>query len=253
MSGIITEPMFLETVPKVSGSYKLGSIQALVVAIYEIGCLIGSLIIIGHGDKLGRRRAVLIGATIMLVGTAIQTSSTTLVQLIVGRIVTGAGNGMNASSVPVWQSEMAPPKIRGFLVLFEGALITCGVMISYCINYGFWFCNASFFQWRFPVAFQAFFGIILRILLKEVTQIMARLKQCGTDDEELQKEVKGLKRINEITSGSKLTVKEFFSNGPDMNLWRASVAFAAQALQQIGEINSVTYCKALQNMKNTLA
>ncbi|KAI5237102.1 general substrate transporter [Aureobasidium subglaciale] len=70
---------------------------------------------------------------------------------------------------------------------------------------------------------------------------MARLKQCGTDNEELQKEVKELKRINEMTSGSKLTVKEFFSNGPDMNLWRASIAFAAQAFQQIGGMNLVTY------------
>lgn len=70
------------------------------------------------------------------------------------RIVTGAGNGMNKSSIPVWQSEMAPPKIRGFLVLFEGALITGGVMLSYWINYGFWFYDKSSFQWRFPIAFQ---------------------------------------------------------------------------------------------------
>lgn len=40
--------------------------------------------------------------------------------------MTGVGNGMNTSSIPVWQSEMAPPKIRGFLVLFEGALIAGG-------------------------------------------------------------------------------------------------------------------------------
>ena len=50
-----------------------------------------------------------------------------------GRIVTGFGNGMNTSSIPVWQSEMAPPKIRGFLVLFEGALITGGIMLSYWV------------------------------------------------------------------------------------------------------------------------
>lgn len=87
MSGIITEPIFLGTFPKMAEDYKLGSIQALVVAIYEIGCLIGSFIIIAYGDKLGRRRAVLVGAAIMLVGTAIQTSSTTLAQLIVGRYV----------------------------------------------------------------------------------------------------------------------------------------------------------------------
>jgi len=87
MSGIITEPIFLGTFPKMASDYKLGSIQALVVAIYEIGCLIGSFFIIGYGDKLGRRRAVLVGTLIMLVGTAIQASSTTLAQLIVGRYV----------------------------------------------------------------------------------------------------------------------------------------------------------------------
>lgn len=132
MSGIITEPMFLQEFPSMAPKNKSGAVQALVVAIYEIGCLIGALGIVAFGDKLGRRRAVLIGASIMLVGTAIQTSSfgPSLAQLIVGRIVTGVGNGMNTSSIPVYQSEMAPPKIRGFLVLFEGALITGGIVVS---------------------------------------------------------------------------------------------------------------------------
>lgn len=130
MSGIITEPIFLETFPQMEPMNKSGAIQALVVAIYEIGCLLGSFSIVKLGDILGRRKSVLIGTVIMLVGTAIQASSYGLAQLIVGRIVTGVGNGMNTSSIPVWQAEMAPPKIRGFLVLFEGALITGGIMIS---------------------------------------------------------------------------------------------------------------------------
>lgn len=67
MSGIITEPGFLAVFPKMNSNYKKGAIQALVVAIYEIGCLLGSFFIIGYGDKLGRRRAVLVGALIMLV------------------------------------------------------------------------------------------------------------------------------------------------------------------------------------------
>lgn len=40
---------------------------------------------------------------------------------------------------------MAPPNIRGFLVLFKGTLITGGVMLNYWINYGFWFYNRSHF------------------------------------------------------------------------------------------------------------
>jgi MFS family permease len=132
MSGIITETDFLSYFPKMDPNNKRGAIQALVVAIYEIGCLLGSIFIIGFGDKLGRRRAVL-GVIVMLIGTAIQASSFGIAQLIVGRIVTGVGNGMNTSSIPVWQSEMAPPKIRGFLVLFEGALIAGGSK-SNCIS-----------------------------------------------------------------------------------------------------------------------
>lgn len=36
---------------------------------------------------------------------------------------------MNTSSIPVWQSEMAAPHRRGFLVLFEGALIAGGIAV----------------------------------------------------------------------------------------------------------------------------
>lgn len=193
------------------------------------------------------------------------------------RVVTGIGNGMNTSSIPVWQSEMAPPKTRGFLVLFEGALITGGIMVSYWyaslplplpsttpptyspttrLNYGFWFVNQNSFQWRFPLAFQAVFGLILiggillfpespRWLLKhgrdeDALQILANLHSTTVDDAELLRDVDEIKKVNAITTGRRLTVKEFFSNGPEKNGWRAGVAFASQAFQQIGGINLVT-------------
>jgi MFS family permease len=109
---------------------------------------------------------VIIGAYIMLIGATIQTASFGLAQLIVGRIVTGVGNGMNTSTIPVWQSEMAPPKIRGFLVLFGGALITAGIMLAYWLNYESWFVTQyGSFQWRFPIAVQAVFGVILILLV----------------------------------------------------------------------------------------
>ncbi|KAK7701219.1 hypothetical protein SLS57_011820 [Botryosphaeria dothidea] len=240
MSGIITEPLFLQQFPQMDPENKSGAIQALVVAIYEIGCLLGSFLIIGYGDKLGRRRAVLLKPI-----------------LTDFRIVTGVGNGMNTSSIPVWQSEMAPPKIRGFLVLFEGALISGGIMLSYWLNYGFWFVDQNSFQWRFPIAFQAVFGIILiigvlmfpespRWLLKHhkddiAIEILADLHNTTTDDENLLQDVREIKKVNAITSGQKLTLREFFSNGPEKNGWRAMIAFTSQAFQQIGGINLVTY------------
>ncbi|KAM0718956.1 hypothetical protein Q7P37_006028 [Cladosporium fusiforme] len=241
MSGIITEPSFLQQFPQMEPLNKSGAIQALVVAIYEIGCLIGSLFFVAYGDNLGRRRAVLIGTLIMLVGAAIQTSSFSLAQLIVGRIVTGAGNGMNTSSIPVWQSEIAPPKIRG-----------------YWINYGFWFVTQyGSFQWRFPIAFQTVFGILLifgillfpespRWLLKHgkteaAAEIMAHLHDTQPNDENICNDIDEINKLNAVTQGQKLTMREFLSKNRAMNRWRASVACACQAMQQIGGINLVTY------------
>lgn len=97
MSGIITEPIFLRTFPQMNQNNKSGAIQSLVVAIYEVGCLIGAVGIIWFGDKIGRRRSILLGAGIMIVGAVVQTSSFGLAQLIVGRIVTGVGNGEYAA------------------------------------------------------------------------------------------------------------------------------------------------------------
>lgn len=48
--------------------YKNGAIQALVVAIYEIGAFLGSAFIIIYGDKLGRRKAILPGGVILIIG-----------------------------------------------------------------------------------------------------------------------------------------------------------------------------------------
>ncbi|KAF2170720.1 hypothetical protein M409DRAFT_63802 [Zasmidium cellare ATCC 36951] len=245
MSGIITEPIFLQTFPQMEPKNKEGAIQALVVAIYEIGCLIGAIGIIAFGDKLGRRRSILLGSTIMIIGAAIQTSSFGLAQIIVGRIVTGVGNGMNTSTIPVYQSEIAPPKIRGFLVLFEGALITLGIVISYWLNYGFWFVTQyGSFQWRFPIAFQVVFAVILMIghgKNEEASEIMARLEDLPIDSAQIQSDIKEIQEINAQES-SKLTWRELVTNKTrGMNGWRFSAGCLSQAFQQIGGINLVTY------------
>lgn len=43
----------------------------------------------------------------MVIGAILQASSYGLAQFIIGRIVTGIGNGLNTSTVPTWQSERA--------------------------------------------------------------------------------------------------------------------------------------------------
>ena len=85
------------------------------------------------------------GCSIMTLGAILMSSSHHLEQFIIGRIITGIGNGINTSTVPTWQSETAKSHDRGKLVMIEGSLITGGICLSYWINYGW--LNSSSLSW----------------------------------------------------------------------------------------------------------
>jgi MFS family permease len=106
------------------------TIQGQIVATYDIGCIIGTLISMYAGDKLGRRRSILIGCGILLIGAIIQTASYSLAQMIVGRVVAGIGNGMNTIAIPIWQTETARPKDRGKLIVFQLVTNIFGIVIT---------------------------------------------------------------------------------------------------------------------------
>ena len=86
------------------------------------------------GDRLGRRHTITLGGLIMIVGAILQTAAVDYAMMLVARVITGLGNGLLTSTVPAYQSECAQPHRRGQLVLFEGSLITFGIMIAYWLN-----------------------------------------------------------------------------------------------------------------------
>jgi MFS family permease len=63
----------------------------------EIGCLVGALSNLWVGDWLGRRKTIFVGGVIMIIGAILQAASVNYAMMIVARIVTGLGNGLNAS------------------------------------------------------------------------------------------------------------------------------------------------------------
>jgi MFS family permease len=62
--------------------------------------------------------------------------------------------GQLVTLVPLYQSEIAPPKIRGLLVGTHGVIICLGYTLAAWIGVGFYFVNASGAQWRIPLAIQ---------------------------------------------------------------------------------------------------
>ena len=61
----------------------------------EIGCLIGALSNLWIGDRLGRRRTIVLGGVVMIIGAILQASSFGYSQILVARVITGLGNGLN--------------------------------------------------------------------------------------------------------------------------------------------------------------
>lgn len=102
MSGLLTGRAFTTQFPEIdttatgNGS---SSLQGTVVAIYEIGCFFGAIFCFLFGERIGRRKSIMLGCVVLSIGAALQAASYGVAQLIVGRIIAGLGNGMNTSTI----------------------------------------------------------------------------------------------------------------------------------------------------------
>ena len=277
MSALIEEPMMASTMPQIAryqveGSYPdsyrgvplhpgeySDNIQGAIVGCYELGALIGSILVLWKGDQIGRRSSVVAGSSIMIIGTIIMVADDKLPAFTVGRVIAGIGNGLDTATIPMLQSELSKPKNRGFLVFVEGALLAGGVMISYWIDFGFYFLRTNSVQWRFPIAFQAAFALVLlagvffipespRWLVKkgmsdQARSVIARLRDVPEDDFEVVSELQALEdsiHKQEVAMGA-FSYKELFTMGPEQNFYRVCIACTAQMFQQLTGINNLTY------------
>lgn len=122
--------------------------------LFQAGGLLGCLSIIKTPDWLGRRKALLLYSIVTLIGSALQAGSVNIGMYLVMRFLTGVGVGALVGLVPLYQSEIAPPRIRGLLVGMHGVLICVGYALASWIGLGFYFVHASGAQWRLPLAIQ---------------------------------------------------------------------------------------------------
>ncbi|KAL2154605.1 hypothetical protein VTH82DRAFT_3281 [Thermothelomyces myriococcoides] len=218
MSGIITAPAFSDVFTETKDN---PTMQGFVTAIYEVGCLAGAMTILAIGDLLGRRRAIMSGAFIMVLGVIIQITafpgSSPFAQLVIGRIVMGIGNGMNTSTIPTYQAECSKTTNRGLLICIEGGVIAFGTLIAYWIDYG-----ASYgpddLVWRFPIAFQIIFAVFIT-----GPMVIAAIRGYEVDSEEtvLERELilDSLRAAGNF--GKKSTpIKALFTNGKTQHLRR---------------------------------
>ncbi|CAI8491917.1 unnamed protein product [Hanseniaspora opuntiae] len=128
----------------------------LMVSIFNIGCCLGGLILGGLCDKYGRKPALTIVSGVYMVGILIQITCMhhkhVWVQYLVGRIIAGFGFGGIAVVSPLMLGETAPAKLRSICVSFYQLMITLGIFLGYCCNYGTkQYSDSNSGQWRVAV------------------------------------------------------------------------------------------------------
>lgn len=78
---------------------------------------------------------MMMGGSVMILGVIIQVTaqahSNPLVQFIIGRVITGVGNGINTSTIPTYQAECSRTSNRGLLICIEGGVIAFGTLVAY--------------------------------------------------------------------------------------------------------------------------
>jgi sugar porter (SP) family MFS transporter len=217
--------------------------KELVTSLLLVGAATGA---IGSGrlaDAIGRRSVILITAAIFVVGVLGAALSPTLWFLIVTRFVIGLAVGSASMAVPLYISEVAPPRVRGALVSFNQLALTAGILVAFLGDYAL----SSSADWRLMFGLAAIPALLLFIgmltqaespvwlaahgRIVDARKVLVRVRSADHD-------IDG--EINEITSLSNRSASYRELLAPDVRKL-VGIGVMLAVFQQITGINTVIY------------
>lgn len=266
MSGLITGEQFNDEFPPTNmnlpgaDEHHVTVVQGAVTACYELGCFFGALFALFRGEAYGRKPLIFTGSLIIILGTVISVAAFRehwgLGQFVVGRVITGIGNGLNTATIPVWQSEMSRAENRGRLVNLEGSVVAVGTLVAYWLDFGLSYVDSSV-QWRFPVAFQIVFAAFLFVGIynlpesprwlvskdrkEEAMYVLSKLNAVPVDSDEVYAEITVVQEAVTRFSRSQVGFKDLFSGGKTQHFQRMVIGASTQFFQQFTGCNAAIY------------
>jgi MFS family permease len=94
--------------------------------LFQAGAFFGALCISWVADHFGRKMAIIVPSILDVISGAVLAGSTHIGEFIAFRFVSGMGSFWLLGSVPVWMTEIVPPKHRGLLVDIHSAALLFG-------------------------------------------------------------------------------------------------------------------------------
>lgn len=138
------------------------------------GCALGAVVAGVIGDRLGRKKLLVISAVLFAVSSLGTALPKTLAVFILFRTLAGIGIGMAALASPLYIAEISPARIRGRLVSLNQLAIVTGFLLVYFTNYYItrhgdevWQVTSSW-RWMFGLGLvPALFFLLLLIFVPE--------------------------------------------------------------------------------------
>lgn len=131
--------------------------QEIVVSVVLVGACAGAL---GGGrlaDRFGRRRMLIATSLIFIAGAVLSALAVSVLSLAIGRAIVGLGIGLASSTVPLYISEVAPARARGWQVSLFQLAVTVGILSAYLVDFEY----SKTADWRWMLGLAALPGAIL--------------------------------------------------------------------------------------------
>ncbi|KAI8624828.1 putative sugar transporter [Xylariaceae sp. FL1651] len=176
-AGVLVSRDFLKLFPKIND----GNISGAVTSSFFLGAFVGAILAFGLGDKLGRKKTIIVGHVLNTVGATLQFSAFNLPQLVIGRTVNGIGIGITSTMSPVYLGECAKSHMRGRLLVIGASSNISSFALANWISYVLAFHGGAL-QWRLPLALQLVFPFIIFPIAPFVPESPRWLLLVGRDD-----------------------------------------------------------------------
>ena len=108
---------------------------AVVSSIFTLGGLLGALAAGPLCNKFGRLLTLRLTTIFFITGPIFESAAPNIGLLAFGRVVSGLGAGATLVVVPIYISEVAPPKEKGLFGALTQIMVNMGIVIAQVLGY----------------------------------------------------------------------------------------------------------------------
>jgi sugar porter (SP) family MFS transporter len=178
--------------------------QEVVVSAILVGAMVGAVTGGALSNRLGRKRVVMAVAVIFGIGAVAAALAPGTGTLIAARFVLGLSVGGASAMVPVYIAEVAPPRIRGRLMVLFQLMVAIGQLVAYVC--GYLLAGSGGWRWMFALATIPAAVLLVGMMalpesprwlveagrLDEAREVLARLRRRGDDVEAEIDDIRGV-------------------------------------------------------------